>query len=222
MQWRTIRLRVSILIWALAAPIAFSADVNNSKAVEGGWKLAAETKEAIIYSRPHQSSSLKEFKAVGSIDAPPSAVNAVLDDVASYPDFMPYTVECRMIKQERDSIIGYQRISPKILADRDYTLRISKKSQSTPAGTVFQHRWVQANELGPPEKKGVVRVKVCEGGWLLEPDGSNKTRATYTLYTDSGAPIPAFLANRVSQTGISRLFAAVRKQVKNPKYASGQ
>jgi hypothetical protein len=82
--------------------------------------------------------------------------------------------------------------------------------------------WTPANELGPPEKKGVVRVKVCEGKWLLEPDGTIKTRATYSLYTDTGGLIPSFIANRVSQTGISRLFAAIRKQVKDPRYAERQ
>src|SRR2546427_595576 len=77
----------------------------------------------------------------------------------------------------------------------------------------------KANELGPPEKKGVVRVKACDGGWLLEPSGANKTRATYSIYTDSGGAIPAFIVNRASQIGIGRLFAAVRNQVKNPKYS---
>jgi len=79
--------------------------------------------------------------------------------------------------------------------------------------------WSPANELGPPEKKGVVRVKLCEGKWLLEPDGATKTRATYSIYTDTGGFIPSFIANRISMTGITKLFAAVRKQVKDPRYA---
>ena len=64
----------------------------------------------------------------------------------------------------------------------------------------------------------MVRVKVCDGAWLLEPEAGNKTRATYSVYTDSGGLIPAFLANRMSNVGISRVFQAVRKQVSNPKY----
>ena len=79
--------------------------------------------------------------------------------------------------------------------------------------------WSPANELGPPEKKGVVRVKVCQGKWLLEPEGITKTRATYSIYTDTGGFIPSLIANHVSLTGIKRLFAAIRKQVKDPKYA---
>ena len=132
---------------------------------------------------------------------------------------MPYTTECRLIKRDGDSIVGYQRLSPKVCADRDYTLRVWKKSWPTTDGLVFTSHWSPANELGPPEKKGVVRVKLCEGKWLLEPDGATKTRATYFIYTDTGGFIPSFIANRVSLTGITKLFAAVRKQVKDPKYA---
>jgi hypothetical protein len=80
--------------------------------------------------------------------------------------------------------------------------------------------WSPANELGPAERKDVVRVKLCEGKWLLEPEGVTKTRATYSIYTDSGGFIPSFLANHVSLTGIKRLFAAIRKQVRDPKYGA--
>src|ERR1700746_931833 len=83
----------------------------------------------------------------------------------------------------------------------------------------FMNQWSPANDPGPPETKGVVRVKVCEGKWLFEPEGITKTRATYYIYTDSGGALPSFIANHVSVTGISRLFAAIRKQVKDPKYA---
>ena len=164
-------------------------------------------------------SPIKEFKAIGAIDAPTGAVHAVIDDFEDYPRFMPYTVECRLLKREADSIITYQRLSPKIAEDRDYTLRVRKKSWPGQEGLTYLDQWKPANELGPAEKKGVVRVKVCEGGWLLEPDGAIKTRATYSVYTDTGGLIPAFIANHASRIGISKLFEAVRKQVKDPKYA---
>lgn len=222
MQWRFLSRFVPVTLVALAIPGVLATEAPNSKEAESGWKLATETREVIIYSREHGNSSLKEFKAVGLIEAPAPAVHAVIDDVPNYPNFMPFTVECRVIKRENDALVSYQRISPKLLADRDYTLRVWSKSWPTADGTAYLNKWSQANDLGPPEKKGIVRVKVCDGAWLLEPEGADKTRATYTVYTDSGGTIPAFLANRASQTAISRLFAAVRKQVKDPKYTRPQ
>ena len=206
-------------IFLIGGSSGLADEVSHSVNPSEGWKLAVETKDVAIYSRPHTDSRLKEFRAIGAIDAPTCAVHAVIDDFEGYPRFMPYTVECRLIKRESDSIVGYQRLSPRICEDRDYTLRVWKKSWPVADGLVYLDRWAPANDLGPAEKKGVVRVKICDGGWLLEPDGAIKTRATYSVYTDSGGMIPAFIANRASQTGISKLFAAVRKQVKNPKYA---
>ena len=206
---------MSVLL--VGCPTAFAAEESIS--TDDYWKLSVQEKNVVIYSRPRPGSALKEFKAVGPIDAPTGAVCAVIDDFQNYPKFMPYMTECRLITRDGDSIVGYQRLSPKVCADRDYTLRVWKKSWPSTDGLVFMSHWAPANELGPPEKKGVVRVKLCEGKWLLEPDGATKTRATYSIYTDSGGFIPSFLANRISLTGITKLFAAVRKQVKDPRYA---
>ena len=204
-------------VFLAGCPTVFAAEESIS--TDGYWKLSDREQNVTIYSRPRPGSPLKEFKAVGPIDAPTGAVCAVIDDFQNYPKFMPYTTECRLIKKDGDSIVGYQRLSPKVCADRDYTLRVWKKSWPSTDGLVFMSHWAPANELGPPEKKGVVRVKLCEGKWLLEPDGATKTRATYFIYTDTGGFIPSFIANRISSTGITKLFAAVRKQVKDPKYA---
>ena len=189
-------------------------------APETAWKLAKQVNGVSIYSRPHPGSKLKEFKAIGEIDAPSRAVHGVIDDVEAYTTFMPYTAEARVLEKKADAIFAYQRLSPKIVSDRDYTLRIEKKSWPTESGPAYLSQWKQANEHGPAEKPGVFRVKLCNGSWLLEPIGPNKTRATYHVFTDSGIVVPPFLANTISETGITKLFAAVRKQVQNPKYQS--
>jgi hypothetical protein len=214
--------RIRFLVLAMIAIVNPVGAEESIKSVDpnDGWKFATKSDDVTIYSRVRAGSSLKEFRAIGEIDSPSRAVSAVIDDFENYPSFMPYTVECRLIKRESDAIVGYQRISPKICQDRDYTLRVWKKTWAAPGGIAYSSRWSPANELGPPERKGVVRVKTCEGGWLLEPEGANQTRATYSVYTDTGGAIPPFLANHASQTGIGRLFAAVRKQAKDPKYSA--
>jgi hypothetical protein len=211
------RIFYGLLSTFLAGLPAFCAADESTN--EGGWTVAVRDKDVAIYSRPHPGSPLKEFKAVGPVDAPTQAVCAVIDDFQNYPKFMPSVTECRLIRKEGDSIVGYQRLSPKVCADRDYTLRVWKESWRAPDGLVFMSHWSPANDLGPPEKKGVVRVNICQGKWLLEPEGITKTRATYSIYTDTGGFIPSLIANHVSLTGIKRLFAAIRNQVKDPKYA---
>ena len=209
--------------WCLVAVLLFGTALSIVAAEPGqnaDWKLIKQSNGVAIYSRPHTGSKLKEFKAVGEIDAATETVHKVVDDVEAYTSFMPYTAECRVIERKRDSILTYQRVSPKIVSDRDYTLRIRKESWPVENGLAYLNRWEPANEDGPAEKPGVFRVKVCNGSWLLEPAGEGKTRATYSVFTDSGIVGPAFIANTISTTGISKLFVAVRKQAKDPKYQS--
>jgi len=145
----------------------------------------------------------------------------VIEDVDAYPSFMPYMAECRLLRRESDSLLSYQRISPKVCCDRDFTLRTYKTSWPRLAGFVYSNRWESANALGPAKKPGIVRVEFCQGAWLLEPNGAARTHATYSVYTDTGGLIPAFIANHFSQSAIGEIFAAVRKQVKQPKYNAG-
>lgn len=216
MAWR----RLAILFAFLGTTLLsiFATESIQPTNPNDGWKFVKESGGISLYSRARAGSSLKEFKAVGEINAPTRAVHNVIDDVDNYPSFMPYTAECRLIKRDGDSVITYQRLSPKIVGDRDYTLRIRQRSWPGQDGLVYLNQWEPANEFGPSEKPGVLRVKLNEGSWRLEPAGADKTRATYFIYTDSGGKLPAFLANVASQIGIKKVFAAVRKQVKDPKY----
>jgi polyketide cyclase/dehydrase/lipid transport protein len=184
----------------------------------GEWVQDSVARGITIYSRTREGSGIKEFKSVGIIDAPASAVFAVIDDSEAYPTFMPYTAEVRVLKRDKDSVIAYQRLELPLVSDRDYTLRSRFQKWLGSDGAIYRIRWEPANDLGPPEKAGVLRVNVCEGGWLLEPDGDGGTRATYSIYTDSGGTIPTFLANNGSRIAIRKVFEAIRKQVKDPRY----
>src|SRR2546421_11261503 len=95
-----------------AAIVAFLAGTALSVfAAEPGsnadWKAVKQNSGVTIYSRPHPGSNLKEFKAVGEIDAATKAVHNVIDDVEAYTSFMPYTAECRVIARKDDSILPY-------------------------------------------------------------------------------------------------------------------
>src|SRR5258705_859302 len=116
---------VAIIAFLAGAALSISA-AESGRTTD--WKAVKQSDGVVIDSGPHGGSNLKEFKAVGEIDATAETVHKVIDDVEGYTSFMPYTAECRVIERKRDSILTYQRVSPKIVSDRDYTLRIQKKS----------------------------------------------------------------------------------------------
>jgi len=209
-----VRFLVAAFIASELFGIALAAEPEASP---GEWKFISDKEGVTIYRRPRTRSN--ESKDIGDIAASTEVVHAVLEDVDSYPSFMPYTAECRILKREGDSLIAYQRISAPMVSDRDYTIRVRTTVKKTDGGTTYSSRWGTDNAAGPPEKRGVVRVNLCEGSWLLEPTGPNSTHATYQIYSDSGGYIPSFIKNTAGPAGIRKLFAAIRKQVTNPKYA---
>src|SRR4029077_14734417 len=211
---------VLMFFFVLVSIVCFAAEAAKSADATDGWQLANERNGVTIYTPPCAESPLKEFKAVGELSAPSRAVFELIEDVDAYPSFMPYIAECRLLRRESDSLLSYQRMSPKICSDRDFTLRTYKSSWPGVAGLVYSNRWEAANALGPAKKTGVVRVEFCQGSWFLEPSCATRTRATYSVYTDTGGLIPPFIANHFSQSGIGEIFAAVRKQVQQSKYNS--
>ena len=201
----------------VAGELCANLHAEKPEAIATEWKFISNKGGVALYRRQRPASN--ESRAIGEIAASTGLVHAVLDDLESYASFMPYTTECRVLKREGNSVIAYQRISTLLTSDRDYTVRVRSTSKPAEGGMTYLSQWETANALGPPEQSGVVRVKLCEGNWLLEPLGPNTTRATYTIYTDSGGMIPAFIKNTGGQIGIRKLFAAIRKQVRDPKYA---
>src|SRR5439155_6360702 len=143
---------------------ALGAEFSSSVSPTEGWKLTSGSKDVAIYSRPHAGSRLKEFRAVGLIDAPTWAVHAVIDDLENYPHFMPYTLECQLLKRESDSIITYQRLSPKICGDPAYILRFCKKSWPGPGGFTYFYQCKPSNASGPDKKKVEDLLKICYVG----------------------------------------------------------
>lgn len=207
------------LIFIAGAPLARPDDAPALSA-DTGWQRLEEKDGVTIYSRSRVGAGYKEFKATGLIDSPPATVERVLEDVQDYVDFMPYVSEVRILSQDGPDMVAYQRLNVPFVANRDYTVRVEHGTARNASGVLFyRDTWQTANEAGPPEQRGTVRVKVNEGSWILETGtDANSTQATYQIFTDSGGVIPAFLANRASQLIIPKLFEAIRKQAHDPKY----
>src|SRR5438045_8740024 len=154
---------VLMFFFVLVSIVCFAAEPAKSADATDGWKLATERNGVTIYTRPHSGSPLKEFKAVGEIAAPSRAVCEVIEDVDAYPGFMPYMAECRLLRRESDSLLSYQRISPKVCCDRDFTLRSYKTYWPGVAGLVYSNRWESGNALAPTKKPGVCVLSFARG-----------------------------------------------------------
>jgi hypothetical protein len=207
---------VALAIVALTSTVAFAAD--------GKWEEAAtadiDGHKLVISARSKAGSEVKEVRGVGTIDAPPWVVKNVIDDVARYKAFMPYTVESLILSTHDGYVVSYQRLDTPVVDDRDYTIKIFDESREDADGRIiWKNRWSEANKLGPPVKPGVARVGINEGYWILEDAaGGARTKATYYVYTSPGGSIPTFLVNMANTQAVPELFRAVSKASKDPRY----
>ncbi len=209
--------------FGFALVVASRAADTGAALLDEGWSAASSSGGLTIFNRPRKDSGLKEFKAVGVIEAEPAVVRRVLEDTPEFPRFMPYVTEARVISRQGDSHIGYQRISVPLVGDRDYTMRVQWETKRLDDGAFsYRSRWHSANELGPAEKPGVTRVKVNEGHWILEPAGPRQTRATYCIFCDPGGSLPSMVLNSANKTAIPKIFEAIRKQAKLEKYSRAE
>ena len=209
---------------ALALAIALVPAVADarSKKQQGEWKLVEKDGALKIYNRNRPGSDLKELKAVGVINAPPWVCKNVVDDVARFKEFMPYTERSDLLWEDKSkgSKISYQYLDMPFISDRDYTIFIQDQSVTKKDGTIrYRKTWKPANSKGPKEKSGVVRLKINEGYWQFESmKDPNKSKVTYYVYTDPGGALPAFIVNKANTTAIPNLFEAIEEQAADGRY----
>lgn len=181
-----------------------------------GWRRIGGDNGLTVFERD-VAGGVPEVKVEGRIDAPPETVLAVLADVGAYKDTMPYTEVSQLVKREGNRVWLYSVVDPPLASRRDYCVEITL--EEGPNGTLGTE-WKPANDLAPPEKKGVVRVQVNDGSWHLEPtDGGKATWATYTLHVDPGGKLPKWIIEKTNRKSVPDAFQAVRKAAKSKRYA---
>ena len=192
-----------------------------TRAADAEWSEISRTPTLTWSVREHTGRSVKEVRPVGTFDEPNWVVKNVLDDAEHYAQFMPHVVESKVISRDRSKgqTVAYARVDPPMISERDYTILVQDQSTATDKGPVYKTRWSPANDKGPAEKSGVVRIKNNEGNWLLEPtDNGEHTRGTYILWTDAGGGVPAFILNSLNKKRLTELFETVEKTAKDEKY----
>jgi hypothetical protein len=197
----------------------FLAVVGSSTGAD--WTKINSSEDLTIYSKDRPGSSIKELRAVGLVEAPSWVILNVLNEVADYPDFMPYTTKAQLVERRPHGVIIYFRWDPPLIGARDVTVEVTRNSNKRTDGqTNYQLSWEPITTIGPAPSPGVIRITLDEGSWRLEPtEDGKRTTVTYDLLTDGGGGLPAFAINLANRQSVNELFQAIRKQVTLPKYS---
>jgi ribosome-associated toxin RatA of RatAB toxin-antitoxin module len=180
------------------------------------WQLLRDDRDLKLWGRPVPSSTILQLRAEMEVDATPRKVWNLLRDVERVVEYNPYISESRIRSEQGDTRYIYQRFVPPVIADRDVTFKAVAYEDE--ANGVFQQLITLANNQGPPPVDGVVRVKVLEAQWSIEPADSGKTRVCYWIHTDPGGLIPDWLVNFAQERSVPKLFAAFKNRLRDPRW----
>ena len=183
-------------------------------AAEPAWQQVAHDDGITVQARTPEGSSVAEVKASALIDAPPQDVWRVIRDYANYTKFMPYTEESRVVATEQGGKVTtfYCVVNAPMVDKRDFVIRIQDESDWQDGKGFLKSTWTATTDKAPAEREGVVRVKINNGYWLLEPrEEGKKTFVTYYLLTDPGGSLPKFIADKANKKSVPDVLRAVRK-----------
>jgi hypothetical protein len=130
------------------------------------------------------------------IEAPPDRVVAWIEAAHTWVDWMHDCVEAREIRREGDLVVGYNRIDmPWPVADRDVVLHARV---ATRADGGYRAEFEHASDPDVPPRQGILRIPRLSGSYDLVPEADG-THIVYTVDTDPGGGLPAWLVRRVSR-----------------------
>jgi hypothetical protein len=170
------------LFLSLASPLA--------SAQEDGWRTYDRQGALLVERRAVAHSSFYEVRVSARAPVRPDVVMAGI--WSGIVEELPKTVRKRQVlRRSDDELVLYDQIATPIVSDRDYTLVLRRAADAATGG--WRVTFETANQLGPPVDRHYVRVPLIRGSWSLVPDGDG-TRLVYTVYSEPGGSIPAFMA----------------------------
>jgi hypothetical protein len=185
-----------------------------SGANEAAWKQVSRDDGISVLARTPEGGGAAEVKATTLMDVPADAVWKVVRDYVNYKKVMPYTEESRVLATQEGGKVTtvYCLVNAPLVDKRDFIIRVLDESDWKGGQGFMKATWKETSEGAPAEREGVVRVKLNQGYWLLEPrEGGKKTFVTYYVLTDPGGSLPGWVSDKANKSSVPDVLRAVRK-----------
>lgn len=188
-----------------------------SASAQNDWKLSADKEGVKIYTSIVSDSKIKAVKVECDLNTTPSQLVAVVMDINSATDWVYHVKSAKLIKQVSPSeLYYYSEVSlPWPVANRDFVAHLIVTQDPASKVVTIDGPAVQGFV---PVKKGVVRVDNSFGRWIITPVGTGQVHVQYTIHTDPGGAIPAWLVNIFATDAPLKIFEGLKVQLQKPAY----
>jgi hypothetical protein len=184
-----------------------------------GWVLKNKTDNILIYTRDEPGSRFDAIRVTCELTATLSQFVSVIMDVNAGAEWVYSTKSSVLLKQVSPSeLFYYSEVNlPWPITNRDFIAHLTVSQD--PISHVVTIKGPTVNHY-LPEKKNIVRVAHSEGLWVITPLPGHKVSVEYTLITDPGGSLPAWMVNLFATKGPLESFKKLAIQLRKPVYAS--
>lgn len=169
------------------------------------WRRVVDRDGIVVESRSVDGSAIQEVRVTAHSPLPPAAIMSTLWKPKEYVEFIPYLKRLEVLRDDGDSRLVYEQIRVPVVKDRDVTVRVTRAFSPE---TGWEMHSVAVPTEGPPESSDYVRVRMMEARWRLVPDDTG-TAVAYSVRTDAGPWVPAWVVNRAQRDITAKLVRAM-------------
>ncbi len=234
-SWAGGWLRAALLLWvtAIIMALGFAAQAGTGEEI----RSRLDKGEIIVAAQDTPGSSSKSAEMTAIIKAPPEIVWQIITDVNNFKFFMPRTQASMTVTPEKVQEVVKMKLTRAQEVEKLLGLPPANPTSSRiPGGkyTVYQYsnldfpwpcsnRWYIIKGIQDETQAAqhqyhtswslvIGNLKENSGEWILEPYGTDQTKAIYRLSTDPGGAIPGFLIKQGTNSTLPEIITAVRER----------
>jgi len=183
------------------------------------WDIVKQTDDITVFTRKSLNSKFKEVKISMTIKCTMNELVAALEDVDAHKDWVPYTIDSKIVKKDSDSEFYYYVSSdfPFPAKDRDVVIYYERE-QAADSKVVITRSEAAPEVL--PKSDGFVRVPVFSSTYVLTPKDNGIINIEYLLKVSPGGKIPAWIINLGVTKGPIKTMESLIKLIASGKYAN--
>lgn len=180
------------------------------------WQLVRNDDGIKVYTRRLNTEKFKEVRADFQLDASEDQLIGVLKNISHHKDWSYGTKRTFLISREnKDTLIYYSEVAlPWPFSNRDLVIQLSFRKD-----TLNKVLHIQARSIPGilPHMPNLVRVPFSLAVWDVKVLPNKVLNIQYTLSTDPGGAIPAWLVNFAASTGPYNSFRKLKELIGKEK-----
>ena len=181
------------------------------------WLLRRDEDGIRVYVRSVPDTRFRAYRAETTLTARLQTLAAILTDIEAASEWIHFTARAELVQaiDSSTALVRFYSDLPWPAADRD-SITMNRISQDPETRVVFLTIDSRPDEAPPSEE--YIRIRAMNGYWELTPDGDGAIDVVYSLSSDPGGSVPAWLVNASIVEQPYRTLRNLRRLINDPRY----